>query len=187
MSVIMQSEHAQMRYAQRVLGIVIEEKALEYVRQNRDKVFYLLAMMLKNSELIVDGYYQQDKGTQIDYYLYNNRTFILVNPDAGLIVTLYHLDIAAEEVFKRAKRMKKIKDNMYQTKYKKTVQDQKTRIIEDRVKYLEEQLAEARVIFEEECNKGVELHSTLKELKLERTTLLNEMKISRFSKEKVSV
>lgn len=81
--------HSKLRYVQRVLKIVNEKEAAQYLRDNYEEVTDGLMLLCANSKLVYENYiYDREQGAAQNYYIYEGIVIVTTH-EGNKIITLY--------------------------------------------------------------------------------------------------
>jgi hypothetical protein len=125
------SNHAAMRYAERIADRDSLVDINIYVQQNLEKIEEDINTMLKHSELIYRGKTGKDKGIT-DVYL-SGTWVILVDTAKNKVITLYKVDFGVGEDFNK-QYIQRVLERM--NKHKQELEDKKEQIATQRNDYL---------------------------------------------------
>lgn len=175
------TEHAKIRYVQRVLKIENEDEAKQYIKENESEVFSLMYKMYTNSTLIYKNYPPTlEAGSSQNIYLNDNIIIITTSLDEK-IITLYHitLDLDKDEnEMKIIKMIKEISSGEYELNSIKKANKSHGEYLKNlnfTINYLENQLLSLNEEYEKGLAKGLEMGQQLTKRKNERWKLMNEL------------
>ncbi|MGO4699450.1 hypothetical protein AB4Z50_35005 [Paenibacillus sp. 2TAB26] len=160
---MIQSDHIQLRYVQRVLGIANENEAQAYLNKNKYKIYYDLDMLFNKSELIHDRFSPDKDGIQYNYYLGNYNILFVISFKTNVGVTLYK--IKNDEVNTLFSNIRRNNDAFIKLDSKKTKHDDYTRKLEFMIDELRNQLTDLEKNFKLEIEVGRDYASDLKEIR----------------------
>lgn len=108
------SQHCKTRYAERIMGKDDTLDISRYVLNNEEKIRTDIMKMIQYGNLIFTGKQSQKdgKGNVLDVYI-KDTWVILVDNKAGIVVTLYKIDLGLDEEFNKtyiAKMLDKLKE-----------------------------------------------------------------------------
>lgn len=144
------SDHALLRFVQRVIGIKDESDALVFLENNKYEVYYKFLQIMNDSELLMKNFTIDENGGGTFDYLLNGDTLIVVASGRNVVVTLYDVKVDADEsinseiLAKYAKRIKRNSDEVIKIKSKKKDNDIYSRGIESTIARKEIELEELK-------------------------------------------
>lgn len=178
------SEHAKLRYVQRVIGIEDINEAKQYLNNNEYFISYKLLEFYNSSKPLYKNYAPTRKET-LDYFIKDDY-LIVVNKKTE-IVTLYNMTLETEDDINQKlikSYVKTIKNNNYrinQIEIVKRKQDQESKHLEyliDRLKN-EIDIYKYELEFEISKEKCIKYAAEQKELRMENRKLMTELFIKR--------
>nr|DAE28700.1 MAG TPA: hypothetical protein [virus sp. ctmTa7] len=94
------SDHAQKRYAERIIGKDNQVEINRFVTENKDKIKTDINKMIQYGEMIYAGIQSQkdNKGKVINVFL-KDCWVVLVNIQTHIVVTLYKIDLGCGDEF----------------------------------------------------------------------------------------
>lgn len=94
------SDHAQKRYAERIVGRDNQIEINRFVTENKDKIKTDINKMIQYGEMIYSGIQSQkdNKGKVISVFL-KDSWVVLVNLQTSVVVTLYKIDLGCGDEF----------------------------------------------------------------------------------------
>lgn len=123
------SDHAQQRYAERIMGKDDNCDAKQFIINNKDKIQRDINKMIHHGQKIYSGKPPQ-KGNQsnlVDVYL-KDTWIVLANNNSKIVVTLYKIDLGLDDEFNRGYVSKMI-DKLNERK--RTLKDVQQRVQEE--------------------------------------------------------
>lgn len=174
------SFHVLLRYAQRVLKIENEEKAVKYVKSNLEEVCFGMMNFTNESELLIKNFSLGGGGETYSYYL-NKDILIVVTVNSGLVVTLYDIKIDLDEetnlkiINEYKSTIRRNVDSVIKLESKKSNNDINSRRLESIIEYQENELKRLKLELESSICKSREIISESKILKSNNKDLMSDI------------
>lgn len=86
------SDHALLRFVQRVLKIEDENEAWQYIQENKYEIYYRLLKLINESEVLIKNFVITGDGQSYNYLIHND-ILIVITSDKNVVVTLYDVKI----------------------------------------------------------------------------------------------
>lgn len=173
------TEHAKMRYAQRVLGIESEEDALQYSRDNEVEVSYGLWSMYSKATMLFENYtYDVERDATGNVLIYKDIIIITSNHPQFKFITLWKSDTADTGRLETQGFIKELNINKHETQ---SIKKRFTKLDRD-IKYIDHSLEELNKQYEFlelkriEINKEFELsHQKRKDIKAQNRRIVRHL------------
>lgn len=174
------SNHAMVRYVQRVLGIKNKEDAQEYVNRNKYMVIFKLLKFVNESKLLYDKMTYKGSSEVTEYRL-NGDILIVIATNTNTVITIYdiQMDLDIRENRERLREFaKKIGKNRYdliKIDSVKKKNDIETGKIKTTIDYLERNLEDLKKELEGSIQISKGYVSEMVKLKDENKKLMNDI------------
>lgn len=174
------SEHALLRFVQRVIGIKDESDALLFLENNKYEVYYKFLQMMNDSELLMKNFTTDENGGGTYNYLLNGDTLI-VTTRTNVVVTLYDVKVDSDEslnseiLSRYARRIKRNSDEVLKIKSKKNDNDIHSRELESAIARKEKELNELKSELEQAIEVGRSYATKGKDLRYENKALMEKI------------
>lgn len=140
------SDHALLRFVQRIIGIEDEAKALTYLAENKFNIYYHFLMLINESEILMSSFSPQGGGPTYKYMI-NGDTLVVISTSNNTVITLYDIKVDSNNSINSIKieRYTKIirRNNAFAKKHEaqRKENDLKSRKLEYLIDYLNTHLA----------------------------------------------
>ncbi|OMC74247.1 hypothetical protein BK125_20825 [Paenibacillus odorifer] len=174
---MIQTDHLQYRYVQRVLGIEGRENIRDYLDKNFYQVYFDIDNAFKKSVLITENWPRFRNHEQFDCYLYNNRYIFSLDSQTKegrtIIETKY-----GDDVSHLIKDIHRVNLEIKNINKQKEEQDSLSRKIEWTTKYLVNESkyqSDLKDKSDNSINTSVSMIKVLKQLKENRNYLIEDL------------
>lgn len=174
------TDHAILRYVQRVLGYKDKAIALAYIKDNKYEVTYTLLNLVNNAKVLYESF-SYEGGGETCKYLIAGETLLVVSRNNNVLITMYDIkvsenrDMNRELVESYVREIKRNNDTVQKKNSKKTKFDLQSRNLEYAIKRKEEELAELHGELAKSIEDSRWYTTTGKELRHENRELMGEL------------
>lgn len=175
------SNHALLRFVQRIIGIKDESDALIFLENNKYEVYYKFLQMMNDSQLLMKNFPNIENSGEVFNYLLNGDTLIVVSGAKNVVVTLYDVKVDADEsinseiLSRHARRIKRNSNEVIKIKSKKNENDIHSRELESAIARKEKELNELKSELKQAIEKGRDYATKSKDLRYENNKLMKEI------------
>lgn len=93
------TQHAQERYAERIMGKDNKMDIQTFISQHKDKIQEDINKMIEYGKVIYEGQQIRSKDTRQCMYILNNNWLVVVGKETNKVITLYKIDLGAGDEF----------------------------------------------------------------------------------------
>lgn len=143
------SNHALLRFVQRVVEIEDESEALKYIEVYKYEVYYELLKLINESDVLFHRFSIDGEGKSYKY-LIKGDILIIISPAKNVVVSLYDIKVDSneeansEKVREYTKRIKRNKDAILKKESKKNENDMESRKLEYIIEHKERELEQLK-------------------------------------------
>lgn len=167
------TEHAKLRYVQRILDIPVEKEAKRFMKEHEEEITKKIRLFYMESKLFFKNLpLKKDGGDSRNIYLHKDVILLLSHDDQS-IITLYRVITSEDEeqniwnIHAYLKTVQARNEEIEKIRKQKKEQEDHSRNLEFMRERLKKQLAELETEIEESIGHSKELYVDAKKLKLE--------------------
>lgn len=174
------SHHALVRFVQRVVGIVNEEAAEKYLKNNKYEVNYKLLRFVNESKMLYDRLTYRDS-SEVFKYLINGDILVVIASNSNKVVTLYDIKIDLDDVNNHEKLMEFTKvirrnaDKLVRKDSEKKKSELESRKLEAIIARKEQELEDLRAELADSVLVSRGIVSEIRDLKRENKDLMEQI------------